>query len=749
MSRAASDSKSDQQGSPSSLLFDATVYDRRAHLTDKEKAAVEHKVDYPGAKWSAPEVKILQPLFQPVLDVLDFAGCESEEVRRWTRRHLLLEVHRRGTLYWAWVPEEWEETIRLADPRCRAHTVVLAYLLGGLDGLKALKFTISHKVFARRAFGTEQLEDSRYRVREVLTGWEYKPQGQYVDAVDIVTCQALLISRSPHLESISADTIQKLVEANTGYRRSAVGLLSRVLAALGVLNTSIQRVDHETAWDLATIEGDRVPEEWLNWCQRWRDHSTLRSRDKMYIALLKVGRWLAEHHPEATTPERWDEKLATEFVAAVDRMKVGEWASRSWVEAHPGRVDKPLTPRSKDGLLGIVKTFFANLQEWGWIPARFNPGRCLRTPRSIRNLFGPDPKPIDPDVWAKLVKAALEVETEDFLEGHRYPIAMNRALSALWICSGLRSDEIVRLRVGCVRWQQRDVTVSQTGEVLERDSVCFLDVPVNKTSTAFTKPMPPVVGRRIEEWQRERAENQNAMLDETTGEMVHFLFSIRNWRLPNNYINNILIPVLCRRAGVPESDSRGKITSHRARATIVSQLNNGPEPWPLADIQAFLGHTTPASTRHYVEVDPNRLAKKFADSGYLEKNLATVEALLDVDALANGQAEEALYYDLGHGLCSNPYWAKCPYRMACVKCPMYVPEEQAQYVRAKESIRRMTETISLSDDEKRAAEGDEQALENLVSKNSSVPIPPSRSSSEQPLIPLTRKDNNKNKVDGK
>ena len=43
------------------------------------------------------------------------------------------------------------------------------------------------------------------------------------------------------------------------------------------------------------------------------------------------------------------------------------------------------------------------------------------------------------------------------------PLAMIRALAVAWCFAALRSDEIVRLRVGCVRWQYEDVTVPETG----------------------------------------------------------------------------------------------------------------------------------------------------------------------------------------------------------------------------------------------------------------------------------------------
>lgn len=74
----------------------------------------------------------------------------------------------------------------------------------------------------------------------------------------------------------------------------------------------------------------------------------------------------------------------------------------------------------------------------------------------------------------------------------------------VWVYSGLRADEIVRLPVGCVRGPREDVTISETGEVLPKEAVCFLMVPTNKTTT-LQKPVNPVVGRRINEWEKVRA----------------------------------------------------------------------------------------------------------------------------------------------------------------------------------------------------------------------------------------------------
>jgi integrase len=146
-----------------------------------------------------------------------------------------------------------------------------------------------------------------------------------------------------------------------------------------------------------------------------------------------------------------------------------------------------------------------------------------------------------------------------------YPIEMVRAIAVVWCFTALRSDEIRRLRVGCIRRQYEDVMIPETGEILPRDATCFLDVPINKTMSAYTKPVHPLVGKRINEWEQVRPHAQPREADQKTSETVQFLFSLRGVRISKAYINDSLIPLLCAKAGVPIEDSRGKITSHRAR----------------------------------------------------------------------------------------------------------------------------------------------------------------------------------------
>jgi hypothetical protein len=51
------------------------------------------------------------------------------------------------------------------------------------------------------------------------------------------------------------------------------------------------------------------------------------------------------------------------------------------------------------------------------------------------------------------------------------------------------------------------------------DAICFLDVPVNKTNVAFTKPVDRLVGESVEAWLAVRPP-QPPFIDAKTGESV-------------------------------------------------------------------------------------------------------------------------------------------------------------------------------------------------------------------------------------
>jgi integrase len=473
-----------------------------------------------------------------------------------------------------------------------------------------------------------------------------------------------------------------------------------------------------------------VAPEWTALCQRWQDTSTLspRVRHAYYLLQLKAGRWATREHPDSASPEAWTRDLSIDFVAAVDRLTVGELTARTERLA-PQKVGKPLTPKAKMHHIAAMSAFFRDCQEWGWLPRRFDPRRCFAVPRSIRALIGPDPRVLADDIWAKLLWAGLNFTEADlprhFHSGHSYPWAMVRALALVWLFAGLRSDEIRRLRVGCVRWQD-DVGVAGTTPAGEQKT-CLLDVPVSKTSTAFTKPVDGVVGEAIGAWERLRPAQPN-LVDRKTAQAVGFLFTFRGRRVGYSYLNGTLIPLLCRKAGVPTHDARGNITTHRARSTIATQLGNAKDPMLLLELQQWLGHRWPASTLNYIKVTPTRLAKAYADAGYFARNVRVVEVLIDQDAIKSGAAASGdswKFYDLGHGYCTYDFFDQCPHRMACAKCSFYRPKgsSQAMLLEGRANLLHMRQQIPLTDEERAAVDDGVSAFDGLLAKLVDVPTP--------------------------
>jgi hypothetical protein len=124
------------------------------------------------------------------------------------------------------------------------------------------------------------------------------------------------------------------------------------------------------------------------------------------------------------------------------------------------------------------------------------------------------------------------------------PRARVRALALVWLVAGLRSDALVRLRLGCIRWQRQEGSAPVSAqETVSQDALCLLDVPTHKTGSAFTKPVDPLVGRAIAAWEALRPV-QPPLLDRRTGESVPFLFCYRARRVAKAYLNHGLIPAL-------------------------------------------------------------------------------------------------------------------------------------------------------------------------------------------------------------
>jgi len=717
------------------------AYDRNPALSDGERTALDGLFCQPHGQIRGSARTVLSRLLQPIDDLLTSLHVQGNGSRQ-TVRLLCLEMDHRGTAFWGWTVEQWCESMTQSTEAfirhygwClrdgRTYLPVLAYLCCPQVSIDPLLHLVELYPLAVKVFGKEAIEEAARPITTILHSWGYGQKD--AKAIRTCLCYLLLRNRSPFLDDLTDDLVEET--AQTCSHGTVLRYLYRVSRAL-VAHGSIQKAlppGNAKKPALSGADGS-MHEEWLTFCQRWRQRTTQQRPDNIYYLLLMVGRWLKVHHPEVTNPAQWTYELAAEFIAAVNEMKVGEWSDatqRSRTAA--GRLGQPLRPRMKVHMLKAMRTFLRDCQEWNWIPRSLNPDRALRTPRALLHLSGPNPRVIDSEFWAKILWAAMNLEAKDlpvavFNTAPAYPLEMVRAIAVVWCFAALRSDEIWRLRVGCMKWQYEDVMVPETGELLPHDAVCFLEVPVNKTSMAYTKPVHPLVGKRINEWERVRPTEQLRALDRKTNETVQFLFSYRGRLTSKRYITGVLIPLLCRKAGIPEQDSRGKITSHRARATIASQLYNAKEPLSILELKEYLGHKYLSSTQNYLGVHPNNLATKVAKAGYLEQNLATIEVLLDQDAVLSGAAsrgEPWKFYDLGHGWCTNPFWSSCSHRMACARCPYYRPKQalSEQLVEGKANLVHMLEFVQLTEDEKLLVTEGIELHQALIEKLADVPTP--------------------------
>lgn len=718
--------------------IDTAQYNHQVELTMAEKVAL--------AKWvkklkqsekflPEDDVVVLERIFRPIRDVLawfepDTKPCSRALVcRNKAQRYMAYEIHKSQQIYWGWNENEWLTFIKTSVKQNKVHEanhdlMALAYILGRV---RHFYQAVPHQPdsFAFKLFGYQPIQNAQTLVAEQLRAWGYG-ECRLDTAVRRMLGVLFIENGSPYLYELTEEVFRQVYDAVNCDSKPWIVRISRVLHHLNMVAFVLKEPGPKKPDTAATVAN--ISEEWVSWYQRWRDTSTLAPQTKhyMYYNMLKVGRWLAAHHPDITSPAQWTRDIAVEFVAAVDQMCIGDYNSSARQQSQP-HSGQPLRPAAKVSILRAISIFFRDCQAWEWIPIRFDPKRWLATPRSIRAKMGPAPGVIADDIWAKLLWAGLNLTRDDlppsYEKTNRYPFELVRAVALVWLFAGLRHDEIRRLRVGCIRWQ----TGNDYPSTSDARAVCLLDVPVTKTGQAFTKPIAAIAGEAVGAWETVRPK-QPQLMDPKTGERADLLFAYRGKMLGKTFVNDSIIPILCLKAGVPEHDARGRFTSHRARATIASQLVNTRQPLSLFELQQWLGHSTPSTTLYYVQLTPTKLTQSYTQAGYFDRNLRTISVLIDQDAIRNGAAatgEAWRYYDLGHGYCTYDFFDQCPHRMACAKCSFYVPKDssQMQLLEARGNLQRMLQEIPLTEDERAAVEDGLEAVNKLSTQLMDVPTP--------------------------
>ena len=720
--------------------IDISKYNRSPYLTKTEKEEIKLVVNK-ATNWHHKTYKILDRLLQPLNDAIDIFNPDLAR-RSPVIRVILKEINKRQTTFWDWQKEDWAEIVDYPNnvfnqkygvySGIQVNLAAVIYLLFGFDFHRTQDCKLPSYLVATKVFGEELVQQGCAQITKSYLNLGYTKRSQEPKLRTAIS-DLFLANHSPYLEDLTIDVLKDLREnKNTpSYIRKELVSISLVLFNMEIISEPLYFASQKGRRFGVEDAKKNVSPEWLKWCQHWLDTSTLspRTRERTYYDALKVGRWLAHKHPEIKSPEQWTRQLAIEFIAQVNQMKIGDYVEN--INRACDKQGKPLTPVTKSGFISGVRRFFKDCQEWEWIPRKFSPERALATPGSITALIKPNPKVIADDIWAKLLWAGLNLKEEDLpftvIGSYVYPLVLVQAVTITWLFAGIRNNEIIRLRVGCIRWQKDDVIIPGTNEVVSKDAICYLEIPVNKTSPGYIKPVDRVLGEVIEAWEKLRPV-QKPLIDKKDGSLVDFLFMHRGRKIGNLFINDSIIPILCKKAGIPSKDVKGNITSHRARSTIATQLSTSKEPMTLFELKEWLGHADINSTINYAKVIPTKLAKSYQDAEYFKRNLRTVEVLIDQEAIITGAAtngEPWKYYDLGHGLCTYDFFSQCKHRMACARCGFYIPKgsSKAQIIEAKSNLERMLQEIPLTEDEQFAVSEGIEALTKLKARLADVPTP--------------------------
>jgi hypothetical protein len=398
------------------------TWDRSPALSANEHAALEvlgTRFSDHQRQWPAWPHTALARLLEPLYIVLD--RTHAAKVPRNAVVHVVVsEMYRRRVAYWGWSGGQWLDVLCGSEAafkdryggssNCRQYVIAVAYILCGFDRLSEIGRFFQYRL-AVKVFGREAVDHAANVVFKEMTKVGFTASDH--PHVSNALYMALLVQRSAHIDDLTPDTLQHVAVTGAAYVRSGAATLSRALARMQLLNHGLDHRRHDRRRpDNEYRAIDDVPAEWLRWCERWRMTSVQSASSVVsnYYAILKCGRWLAMTHPEIVDPAGWTRATALEYVATVARMTIGQWSNPGGM--YLDRRGCPLKPSAKAAHLRSIRSFFRDLQEWEWIPIRFDPVRALGLPRAISANIGPDARVVADDAWAKLVWAGLNLADE-------------------------------------------------------------------------------------------------------------------------------------------------------------------------------------------------------------------------------------------------------------------------------------------------------------------------------------------------
>ncbi|WP_375434925.1 tyrosine-type recombinase/integrase [uncultured Hymenobacter sp.] len=632
-------------------------FNRAAGLTTREKAFLATWVSQaPADKKIAhrnrqQELQQVQRLIQPIEAI--FAGCEyadpSQKYIFGCCALLLKEMHERQTAMWAWDEATWLEIVgvtqldfrdrysdfqtdwlpMLPNSFClRPILVNCAYLI---KGVAIHQFITGYQIgtSARRILGDQAVEVAIETIRAEMnrTG-----RSAYFNVPGLTNCicLALLLNRKPELEKLTIDILQQVSAKPNLYKAlgNACVTISEALYSQGILTQVLPPLTG--AFQLAARKAkvptpkrrkDLLPPEWGERLDQWCKDCGKQPRtvESQRSRIAKIIRYVVDKYPTKHLPHQWTAGIAQNVVKTADKMQVGQWNNPSHKRSIT-RAGEELKPRGKAQLINAIRCFFNYGQREKWFKLRFNPDIELRTPAEIIAEITPNPKAIEDSIWENLTQAAISLTKEDIrvlsdglkISEHEasYPSELVQALACVLIFGGLRRDEILRLESGCVQPPPHyDHDSAARKNTLT--NICILKIPANKSCGEFRKPIDYRLKAPVDAWEALRPTGRRRQ-DKTSREFVHFIFEWRGRSISATYINQVLIPMLCRKAQVNEYDTKGRIHCHRVRATLATRYYKAG--LGIEELRRWLGHGNQVSINNYLDLDDNWLIQRHAEA---------------------------------------------------------------------------------------------------------------------------------------
>ena len=246
------------------------------------------------------------------------------------------------------------------------------------------------------------------------------------------------------------------------------------------------------------------------------------------------------------------------------------------------RTGNPLSITARRARAGAVARFLADGAAWEW--PNF-PARPVLDVKDLPRLPHHVPRFIPQGELQRLMG-----------EVPKLPCPFQRAaiLTARW--SGARRGEIARLAVDCLDQFP--------------DGTARLRIPAGKTMKERMVPLHNEAAEalRIVIAMREKAHDR-AVVDERTGDRVRFLFYRRGVKISPDYLFQHPLKAICERIGLVDARGRAKISAHRFRHTVGTQLaERGAK---LHTIMSVLGHQSPHMSMVYAQISDAEVLRDY------------------------------------------------------------------------------------------------------------------------------------------